>query len=108
MPDRRCFGKDALAGLPGAIGSVPDGMASAVLVGVNPVHGPYASFAGPVDGGLTASTRLEEDRRKEADAGQTSEVAVGLLLLRRGGEAQVAAISEDGRSLMRRLQADER
>jgi hypothetical protein len=58
QPDRRHFGKDALAGLPGAISGVPDGMASAVLVGVNPVHGLYASFAGPVAGGLTASTRL--------------------------------------------------
>jgi hypothetical protein len=57
-PDRRDFGKDALAGLPGAISSVPDGMASAVLVGVNPVHGLYASFAGPIAGGLTSSTRL--------------------------------------------------
>jgi len=57
-PDRKHLGKDALAGLPGAISSVPDGMASAVLVGVNPVHGLYASFAGPVAGGLTSSTRL--------------------------------------------------
>lgn len=38
-PDRKSFGKDAVAGIPGAISSVPDGMASAVLVGVNPVHG---------------------------------------------------------------------
>jgi SulP family sulfate permease len=57
-PERRNFAKDALAGLPGAISSVPDGMASAVLVGVNPVHGLYASFAGPIAGGLTSSTRL--------------------------------------------------
>jgi sulfate permease, SulP family len=49
---------EAVAGLPGAIGSVPDGMASAVLAGVSPVFGLYASFAGPVAGGLTASTRL--------------------------------------------------
>jgi branched-chain amino acid transport system permease protein len=47
-----------VAGLPGAIASVPDGMASAVLAGVNPVHGLYASFAGPVAGGMTASTKL--------------------------------------------------
>jgi SulP family sulfate permease len=33
-------------------------MASAVLVGVNPVHGLYASFAGPIAGGLTSSTRM--------------------------------------------------
>ena len=52
------IGKEALAGLPGAIGSVPDGMAAAVLAGVNPVFGLYASFAGPIAGGLSASTRL--------------------------------------------------
>ncbi len=33
-------------------------MAAAVLAGVNPVFGLYASFAGPIAGGLTASTRL--------------------------------------------------
>ena len=54
-PDLRA---DVVAGLPGAISSVPDGMACAVLVGVNPIHGLYASFAGPVAGGLTSSTRL--------------------------------------------------
>jgi sulfate permease, SulP family len=57
-PERRYFKRDTIAGLPGAIASVPDGMASAVLAGVNPVHGLYASFAGPVAGGLTASTKL--------------------------------------------------
>lgn len=46
------------AGLPGAIASVPDGLASGVLAGVNPVQGLYASFAGPVAGGLSSSTRL--------------------------------------------------
>ncbi len=47
-----------VAGLPGAIASVPDGMAAAVLAGINPVQGLYASFTGPVAGGLTSSTRL--------------------------------------------------
>ena len=57
-PDRQHFGKDLVASIPRAIGSVPDGMAMAVLVGVNPVHGLYASFAGPIAGGLTSSTQL--------------------------------------------------
>ena len=57
-PERATLGKDALAGLTGAIGSVPDGMAAAVLAGVNPVHGLYASFAGRLGGGFTSSTRL--------------------------------------------------
>jgi sulfate permease, SulP family len=57
-PERRHLRNDAVAGLPGAIGSVPDGMAAAVLAGVNPTHGLYAAFAGPFVGGLTSSTRL--------------------------------------------------
>jgi SulP family sulfate permease len=57
-PRRSDLRADALAGLPGAISSVPDGMAASVLAGVNPIHGLYASFAGPIAGGLTSSTRL--------------------------------------------------
>ncbi len=52
-PERRYLRADLVAGLPGAISSVPDGMAAAVLVGVNPVQGLYAGFAGPIAGGLT-------------------------------------------------------
>ena len=57
-PDPGTLRQDAVAGIPGAIASVPDGMASAVLVGVNPVYGLYASMAGPIGGGLAVSTRL--------------------------------------------------
>jgi SulP family sulfate permease len=57
-PERGTLIKDMIAGLPGAISSVPDGMAASVLAGVNPVHGLYASIFGPVAGGLTSSTRL--------------------------------------------------
>src|SRR4051812_35378094 len=57
-PDRHTVRKDLVAGLPGAISGVPDGMAASVLAGVNPVHGLYASIVGPVGGGLTSSTRL--------------------------------------------------
>lgn len=57
-PRREDVKADLVAGLPGAVSSVPDGMAAAVLAGVNPVHGLYASIAGPVTGGMTSSTRL--------------------------------------------------
>ena len=33
-------------------------MATAVLVGVNPAYGLYASFAGKIGGGLTTSTTM--------------------------------------------------
>src|SRR4051794_5837164 len=58
VPSAAVLRRDAAAGIPGAIGSVPDGMAASVLAGVNPVQGLYASFAGPIAGGLSASTRL--------------------------------------------------
>src|SRR5690606_7627774 len=49
---------DALAGLNVAIGNVPVGLANGLLVGVNPVYGLYATMAGPLVGGMLASTRL--------------------------------------------------
>lgn len=49
---------DVGAGVPGAIAGVPDGMASGLLAGVNPVHGLYASMAGRFFGGFGTSTRL--------------------------------------------------
>ena len=35
--NRKTIGKDTLAGLIAAIAAIPDGMASAVLAGVNPM-----------------------------------------------------------------------
>ncbi|MFC9787072.1 SulP family inorganic anion transporter [Rhodococcus sp. NPDC127528] len=58
IPDRRFLKSDVVAAIPGAIGSVPDGMAAGVLAGVSPVHGLYASFAGPLFGGMQTSTKL--------------------------------------------------
>ncbi len=58
LPASRRNKSDVVAGLPGAIGSVPDGMAAGVLAGVSPVHGLYASMAGPLFGGFTSSTKL--------------------------------------------------
>ena len=58
LPESGTARLDLVAGIPGAISSVPDGMAASVLAGVNPVHGLYASLFGPIGGGLTSSTRL--------------------------------------------------
>ncbi len=57
-PERSHLRADIVAGLPGAISSVPDGMAAAVLAGVNPVQGLYASFSGRIAGGLSSDTRM--------------------------------------------------
>lgn len=57
-PEPGTLRSDLVAGVPGAISKVPDGMAASVLIGVNPVHGLYASMFGPIGGGLTSSTRL--------------------------------------------------
>src|SRR6185369_8632805 len=58
VPNRTTLKQDILAGLTGAISSVPDGMASGVLVGISPIHGLYASMVGPIAGGLFSSTQL--------------------------------------------------
>ena len=68
------WGRETMAGLAGAIGSVPDGMATAVLAGANPMAGLYASFAGPVAGGLMQSTTVMVVATTSAAAVTTAEV----------------------------------
>jgi sulfate permease, SulP family len=58
MPSRASLHEDGIAGLNGAVSSVPDGMASGILVGVNPIYGLYACMAGPIAGGIFSSTQL--------------------------------------------------
>src|ERR1035441_2137593 len=57
-PERSHLRADLVAGVPAAISGGPDGMAAAVLAGVNPVQGLYASFSGRVAGGLSSNTRM--------------------------------------------------
>lgn len=47
-----------MAGITTGIANVPDGMASAVLAGVNPVHGIYTLIVGTPLASLTISTKL--------------------------------------------------
>jgi sulfate permease, SulP family len=58
LPSRVSVRDDGLAGLNSAVSSVPDGMASGILVGVNPIYGLYACMVGPIAGGIFSSTRL--------------------------------------------------
>ena len=58
LPGSSTLKRDAIAGLNSAVSSVPDGMASGILVGVNPIYGLYACMAGPIAGGLFSSTQL--------------------------------------------------
>ncbi|MGY0496924.1 SulP family inorganic anion transporter [Nocardia sp. FBN12] len=78
---------DVVAGIPGAIGGVPDGMAAGVLAGVSPVHGLYASMAGRFFGGFGTSTQLMVVTTTSASA-----LAVGSTLTEVDPEQRSAAI----------------
>ncbi len=58
MPRPSSLRNDAIAGVSVAIANVPDGMANGLLVGVNPIHGLYATMIGPFVGGLATSSQL--------------------------------------------------
>jgi SulP family sulfate permease len=58
LPKGASLGRDAIAGLSGAISNVSDGMANGALLGVNPVHGLYGTMVGPAVGGAVSSTQL--------------------------------------------------
>ena len=70
--------KEVLAGLAGAIGSVPDGMATALLAGANPVAGLYSSAMGPLFGGLVTSTGIMVIATTSAAALGTAEALDGV------------------------------
>src|SRR5688500_12794855 len=57
MPSGASLRDDGIAGLNSAVSSVPDGMASGILAGVNPIYGLYACMVGPIAGGPFSSTR---------------------------------------------------
>jgi SulP family sulfate permease len=58
LPSRGKLRRDGIAGLNLALINVPDGLASGLLAGVNPINGLYASITGPFEGGMFSSTRL--------------------------------------------------
>lgn len=60
--------KDVVAGLINAVVSVPDGLASAALAGVNPVYGLYTSIAAPLGGSPLVSAQLMQIATTSASA----------------------------------------
>ncbi|MEX0783907.1 MAG: SulP family inorganic anion transporter [Dehalococcoidia bacterium] len=58
LPRPDTIRQDAVAGLNNAVSGVPDGMASGILAGVNPVYGLYGAMVGPIVGALFSSSRL--------------------------------------------------
>ena len=85
--DREKLSSDLTAGLTTALVTIPDGMASAILAGVSPVHGLYALMVGTPVASLTTSAQL----MYVANTGALA-VAVGSALSGVTPEGQAAAL----------------
>lgn len=81
------IGKDLAAGATTALVAIPDGLASAVLAGLNPVHGLYALMIGTPIAALAMSSQL----MYVANTGALT-VATGSALRGYSGEALVQAL----------------
>lgn len=79
--------QDLMAGLINAVVSVPDGLASAALAGVNPVYGLYASMTAPIAGSLLVSAQLMQVSTTSASA-----LAAGQAILSYPAERQAEAL----------------
>lgn len=55
---RSGFVADVMSSLVNGISNVPDGLATAFMVGVNPVHGLYLAILGPTIGSLVSSSQM--------------------------------------------------
>jgi SulP family sulfate permease len=78
LPRRATVGQDGLAGLNSALASVPDGLASGVLAGVNPIYGLYACLFGPIAGSLFSGTQLMLITTTSASALAAGQTLAGL------------------------------
>jgi SulP family sulfate permease len=68
LPQSGTLRRDGVAGLINAVVSVPDGLASAALAGVNPISGLYASIAAATVGGALQSAQLMQIATTSASA----------------------------------------
>ncbi|WP_216326525.1 SulP family inorganic anion transporter [Deinococcus aestuarii] len=77
--------QDTIAGLINAVVSVPDGLASAALAGVNPVYGLYTSIAAPVAGSALVSAQLMQISTTTASALAAGQAIAGYPAAQRDG-----------------------
>lgn len=84
---RRTLTADLGAGLTTALVTIPDGMASAILAGVSPIHGLYALMVGTPVAALTTSSQFMYVSNTGALA-----VAVGSALAGLSGEEKIQAL----------------
>ncbi len=85
--DTETISADLVAGVVNSVTSVPDALGSAVLAGVNPIHGLYAIMVGTPVGALTTGSVFMNVSITSAMA-----LAVGEALAAYSGEEQVAAV----------------
>lgn len=55
---RKGFAADVMASLVNGVSNVPDGLATSLMVGVNPIHGLYSTILGPTIGSLISSSQI--------------------------------------------------
>lgn len=100
--------REPLAGLIAAIVAIPDGLAAAAMVGVNPMLGLYASTVGPIVGGALTSTQRMMICATSASAiaaaealsgypAEEREHALALLVLMIGGILAIFGLLRAGR-----------
>ena len=100
--------REPVAGLVAAIVALPDGLAAAAMVGVNPVLGLYASAVAPVVGGALSSTQRMQIGATSASAiaaagalapypADLREQALVLLVLMIGGFLTILGLLRAGR-----------
>lgn len=84
LPRPKDMPGDALAGTVNAVVSVPSGMATAAVAGVNPVYGLYATVVSPTVGGPFASSQLMQITTTGASALAAGQAVAGFPAEERG------------------------
>lgn len=88
--------RDSLAGLVDAVVALPDGLATAALIGVNPISGLYANAIGPAVGGLLTSSQLMVVATTSASAVTAAEALSGFTPDQQSGALMLLVVLTGG------------